>query len=102
MDTTVRWTEARCATGDASLLHLFFSEDEAEIALAKQVCGDCPLRLPCHEGAVERREPWGVWGGELFDRGTPIARKPRRGRPPKQPAEVAAGGDAEDFGAEVA
>lgn len=90
MDTsTLQWTQARCATGDASLLHLFFSEEEAEIALAKQVCGDCPLRLPCYEGAVERREPWGVWGGELFDRGVPIARKPRRGRPPKRSDEVA-------------
>jgi len=99
VDTTVSWTEARCATGDASLLHLFFSEDETEISLAKQVCGDCPLRLPCYEGAVRRREPWGVWGGELFDRGAPIARKPRRGRPPKRPVEVAAGANAE---AEVA
>lgn len=91
MDTIARWTEARCATGDASLLHLFFSEEEHEIALAKQVCGDCPLRLPCYEGAVERREPWGVWGGELFDRGLAIARKPRRGRPPKRLVEVAEG-----------
>lgn len=81
---TARWTEARCATGDASLLHLFFSEVEHEIELAKDVCGDCPLRLPCYESASERREPWGVWGGELFDRGVSIAQKPRRGRPPKQ------------------
>ncbi|MHB8513278.1 MAG: WhiB family transcriptional regulator [Actinomycetota bacterium] len=86
MDTTVRWTDARCATGDASLLHLFFSEEEAEIALAKEVCRECPLIEPCFEAAAERREPWGVWGGELFDRGVPIAQKPRRGRPPKQPA----------------
>jgi WhiB family redox-sensing transcriptional regulator len=85
METAIRWTQARCATGDASLLHLFFSEDEAEIAVAKDICGTCPLRAPCFEGALERREPWGVWGGELFDRGIPIARKPRRGRPPKDP-----------------
>jgi WhiB family redox-sensing transcriptional regulator len=91
METQVKWTEARCATGDASLLHLFFSEEEHEIAVAKSVCEDCPLLLPCFEGAVERREPWGVWGGTLFDRGVPIERKPKRGRPPKErPAGIEA------------
>ena len=34
-------------------------------------------------GAVERREPWGVWGGELFQAGVVIARKRPRGRPRK-------------------
>lgn len=101
MDTQVSWTEALCATGDASLLHLFFSEEEHEIAVAKDVCTDCPLRLPCFEGAVARKEPWGVWGGELFDRGVPIARKPRRGRPPKQHPAVPVGAG-EDDAAEVA
>ena len=80
---TIDWTEARCATGDARLLHLFFSEEPAEIAEAKALCQTCPIRLPCLEGAVERREPWGVWGGHLFDRGRPIAQKRRRGRPRK-------------------
>lgn len=81
---TVRWTEAKCATGDARLLHLFFSEDEAEIAEAKAICQTCPLRLPCLEGALERGEPWGVWGGQLFDRGQAIERKRGRGRPRKE------------------
>lgn len=38
--------------------------------------------LPCLAGAVERREPYGVWGGEIFDHGTITARKRPRGRPP--------------------
>src|SRR5579875_3538069 len=53
------------------------------------------LQLPCTEdpdlffaGAVERREPWGVWGGELFLRGEIVPRKRPRGRPRK--ADVAA------------
>lgn len=40
----INWTQARCATGDARLLHLFFSEDETEIAEAKAICRTCPLR----------------------------------------------------------
>ena len=30
-----------------------------------------------------RREPWGVWGGELFVNGKIVAQKRKRGRPPK-------------------
>ena len=98
---TIRWTEARCATRDAASLELFFSEDPAEIARAKAICSDCPLRLPCFEGALERREPWGVWGGWLFDRGEPVEQRRRRGRPPKNPAVPAAASIEEDA-AEVA
>ena len=32
-------------------------------------------------GALERAEPWGVWGGELVLRGTVVANKRGRGRP---------------------
>jgi len=83
---TINWTDAKCATGDARLLHLFFSEAEAEIAEARVICQTCPLRLPCLEGAIERGEPWGVWGGQLFDRGRVIDRKRGRGRPRKEEA----------------
>ncbi|MBR7560709.1 WhiB family transcriptional regulator, partial [Mycobacterium tuberculosis] len=30
--------------------------------------------------------PWGVWGGEIFERGAVIARKRPRGRPRKNAA----------------
>jgi WhiB family redox-sensing transcriptional regulator len=51
----------------------------------------CPARLACLAGALERREPWGVWGGEIFERGVIIARKRPRGRPRKDDRkEVAA------------
>ena len=62
---------------------LFFSEDIGEIAAAKRVCADCPVLAPCLEGALERREPWGVWGGQLFMNGKMLLVKRRRGRPPK-------------------
>ena len=52
------------------------------------LCQDCPVQALCLDGALERREPWGVWGGELFLQGVVIPRKRPRGRPRKN--EVAA------------
>ena len=60
---------------------LWFSDVPADLELAKAICGSCPLRLPCLAGAVERREPCGVWGGEIFERGRVIAYKRPRGHP---------------------
>jgi WhiB family redox-sensing transcriptional regulator len=62
---------------------LFFSEDIGEIAAAKRVCAECPVLAQCLEGALDRREPVGVWGGQLFMNGKMLAIKRRRGRPPK-------------------
>jgi WhiB family redox-sensing transcriptional regulator len=53
------------------------------LELAKSLCLDCPVRVECLAGALERQEPWGVWGGEIFERGAVIARKRPRGRPRK-------------------
>ncbi len=62
---------------------LWFADAPAELELAKSLCGDCPVRVECLAGALERAEPWGVWGGEIFERGVVIARKRPRGRPRK-------------------
>lgn len=70
-----------CRTFDPDL---WFSESPAELELAKSLCHGCPLRLECLAGAVERREPWGVWGGEIFESGRVVARKRPRGRPRKE------------------
>ena len=67
---------------------LFFAESPDDVELAKALCSDCPARVRCLAGAIERREPWGVWGGELFIRGEIVPRKRGRGRPRK--TEVAA------------
>jgi WhiB family redox-sensing transcriptional regulator len=67
---------------------LFFAETPQDVELAKAMCKECPLRAECLAGALERREPWGVWGGELFLQGVVIPRKRPRGRPRKN--EVAA------------
>jgi WhiB family transcriptional regulator, redox-sensing transcriptional regulator len=76
---------ARCSDGRATLVHLFFSDDEFDIARAKAICSRCTLRSSCLAGALERREAYGVWGGELVVEGMIIAVKRGRGRPPKHP-----------------
>jgi WhiB family transcriptional regulator, redox-sensing transcriptional regulator len=67
---------------------LFFAESPDDVEDAKALCQGCPARLTCLSGAIERGEPWGVWGGELFLRGEVVPRKRPRGRPRK--TEVAA------------
>ena len=67
---------------------LFFAESPQDVEQAKAMCRDCRARIACLTGALERREPWGVWGGELLLRGTIVPRKRPRGRPRK--TEVAA------------
>jgi WhiB family redox-sensing transcriptional regulator len=67
---------------------LFFAESPSDVELAKSLCGTCPVRTECLASAIERREPWGVWGGQLLLQGVVIPRKRPRGRPRK--SEVAA------------
>jgi WhiB family redox-sensing transcriptional regulator len=62
---------------------LFFAETPTDVELAKALCVGCPIQVQCLAGALERREPWGVWGGELFSQGVVIPRKRPRGRPRK-------------------
>lgn len=69
-----------CRSGDADL---WFAEAPAELEQAKASCARCPIRAECLAGAVAREEPWGVWGGEIFERGAVIPRKRPRGRPSK-------------------
>jgi WhiB family redox-sensing transcriptional regulator len=63
---------------------LWFAEAPAQLELAKALCGDCPVRVECLASAMERQEPWGVWGGEIFERGAVVPRKRPRGRPRKE------------------
>ncbi|HTR91262.1 MAG TPA: WhiB family transcriptional regulator [Trebonia sp.] len=68
---------------------LFFAEAPADVEAAKALCQGCRIRVACLEGALDRREPWGVWGGELLLRGAIVPRKRPRGRPRKEDAELA-------------
>ena len=69
-----------CRSDDADL---WFAEAPKELERAKALCTACPIKAECLEGALQRAEPWGVWGGEIFERGTVIPRKRPRGRPSK-------------------
>ena len=71
-----------CRENDAEL---WFAESPADVEFAKALCTTCPARGACLAGALERSEPWGVWGGELFVQGAVVARKRPRGRPRKNP-----------------
>jgi WhiB family redox-sensing transcriptional regulator len=62
---------------------LWFADSPSELERAKELCTDCPIRRACLAEALNRAEPWGVWGGEIFDRGSVVSRKRPRGRPRK-------------------
>jgi len=83
----VALAELPCRRNDPEL---FFAESPADVETAKALCVDCPIRTGCLAGALDRREPWGVWGGELFIAGVVVARKRPRGRPRKNPVEPVA------------
>lgn len=70
-----------CRTFDGDL---WFSDSPSELRLAGLCCGICPSRTECLAGALDRAEPWGVWGGELFQDGIVVPRRRPRGRPPKK------------------
>jgi WhiB family redox-sensing transcriptional regulator len=76
--------EASCADEEVPTA-LFFSERPVDIQAAKDVCAGCVVIVECLHGAAQRREPWGVWGGELFVNGVTVAHKRGRGRPRKTP-----------------
>lgn len=78
------WADARCREDGADVA-AFFSQLPRDIARAKRVCAVCPVMTPCLAGALERAEPWGVWGGQLFDHGRIVATKRPRGRPRNVP-----------------
>jgi WhiB family transcriptional regulator, redox-sensing transcriptional regulator len=77
---TAERTELPCHIGEPDL---WFAEHPSDLEQAKALCVDCPIRRECLAAALEREEPWGVWGGEIIERGAIVARKRPRGRPRK-------------------
>jgi WhiB family redox-sensing transcriptional regulator len=66
---------------------LWFAEKRADRERAKALCAQCPIRRECLAAALERREPWGVWGGEIIEQGAVVRNKRPRGRPRKNADE---------------
>ena len=93
MIAAVQWRDATVGGQDTAGLgldlpctedpELFFAESPQDVEQAKAMCRGCRARLACLAGALERGEPWGVWGGELLLRGAIVPRKRPRGRPRK-------------------
>lgn len=81
---------ARCSDGAGTLAHLFFSDDDLDVARAKAICRKCPLTATCLNDAIERSEVCGVWGGVLLIDGKPARFARRRGRPPTHRVETVA------------
>jgi WhiB family redox-sensing transcriptional regulator len=75
-----------CRSNDPEL---WFAERTADVEQAKALCRTCPAREACLAGAVERREQWGVWGGQVFIGGVVVPTKRGRGRPRKNPLPLA-------------
>jgi WhiB family redox-sensing transcriptional regulator len=71
-----------CHVHDANL---WFAESPDDLERAKALCGTCPVRSECLTGALHRREPCGVWGGEILRSGRILPYKRPRGRPRKYP-----------------
>ena len=77
------WERFAACAGMPEATQLFFSDDLHDVSQAKLICSGCPVMANCLEGALDRHEQWGVWGGQLFANGKVVLNKRRRGRPPK-------------------
>lgn len=80
VEAQFRGSAIPCREYDAEL---WFAESPADVEFAKSLCRTCPVATACLAGALERQEPWGVWGGQLLVQGVVVARKRPRGRPRK-------------------
>lgn len=81
LDQPLVLSAKRCSDGNGTLSYLFFSEEWVDIQRAKAICSKCSGREECLSGALEREEPWGVWGGEELEMGRIVAVRRPRGRP---------------------
>ncbi len=68
--------DAKCLGYDPDL---FFPEQGASTAPAKNICRECPVRLKCLDYALEETIRFGVWGG-LSERERRRLRKGRLSR----------------------
>lgn len=73
---------------------LWFADDQTSVDAAQRLCRACPLRAKCLDSAIARREPCGVWGGELFQLGEIVAMLKPKGRPRKDASARAEFADA--------
>ena len=58
--------------GEGESFHAHLVREEK----AKAVCRGCPVADSCLKRARDRGEPWGIWGGVVFENGRPRRRIP--------------------------
>jgi WhiB family redox-sensing transcriptional regulator len=80
-------TEAICNQTDPDG---FYPDMGGSTRGAKRVCAGCVVRVDCLEDALERREPFGVWGGKSTKERDKIAAERRRaaGLPSEPPLTI--------------
>jgi WhiB family redox-sensing transcriptional regulator len=79
---STQWRAAgACASADPDLFYpiSYRGAALAQIAQARRICADCPVRSRCLGFAMETREPEGIWGGT-----TPAERTRARRRETEQ------------------
>lgn len=59
---------------------VMFAEDPLGIRSAKYVCGRCAFQIDCLEGALARREEYGVWGGLTYNEREALRKRKQRAR----------------------
>jgi WhiB family redox-sensing transcriptional regulator len=70
------WRQAAACRGVDP--EVFYPASDEEAGAAKVVCGRCPVRQPCLEFALARREREGVWGGATERERRRLLRQRRR------------------------
>jgi len=71
----VTWRDlASCAEADPDA---FFPEKGGSTRKARQVCAACPVAAQCLDYALEREEPFGIWGGMTASQRRQLLRRGR-------------------------
>jgi len=60
-DTPLFFHKGACHNTNTTAL--FFSDNSAEVAMAKRVCASCQVRTQCEQYAFETGQQHGTWGG---------------------------------------
>lgn len=61
----------------------FTSIADVQHHVAQKYCQGCPSRMVCFLGAIERKEPAGIWGGVSFPDGYKALQRAVRAEWPK-------------------
>ncbi len=57
---------------------------DPQVERAKTICGGCPARQDCLQGALERQEAFGVWGGLTSKERRELLRRQGAGEAPRR------------------